>query len=173
MTIRSVTNAGQARVVAASIGAGLVASVCCGGSLVFVPLGLGAAYSALGLSRYIPQALAAGALAIAAINYGFYAHRARCADCAGSLERLDLRWRLMRSSAAGLVALVSSFVFLEWLNHAVVNGHRFLTHHAFRAALITGVPNDHLAYALATFAVLGALWALPFPQQAPERPGSR
>ena len=172
MTMRSVTNAGQARVVAASIGAGLIASVCCGGSLVFVPLGLGAAYLALGLSRYIPQALAAGALAIATINYGFYAHRAPCADCAGSLERLDLRRRMMRSFAAGLVVMVSSFVFLEWLNHAVVNGHRFLTHHAFRVALITGVPNDHLAYALATFAVRGALWALPFPQQAPERPGS-
>jgi hypothetical protein len=170
--MRSVTNAGQARVAAASIGAGLIASICCGGSLVFVPLGLGAAYSALGLSRYIPQALAAGALAIAAINYGFYAHRARCTDCADGPKHRDLRQRMMWNAAAGLVVMVSSFVFLEWLNHAVVNGHRFLTHHVFRAALIPGVSNDHLAYALATFAVLGALWTLPFPQQAPGRPGS-
>ncbi len=47
-----------------SLGAGLVASLCCGGSLVFGLVGLGAAYSALGFARYIPQALAVGTLLI-------------------------------------------------------------------------------------------------------------
>lgn len=55
-----------------SVGAGLVASLCCGEALVFGSIGLGAFYGALGLSRYIPQSLAAGALSIVAIKYLFY-----------------------------------------------------------------------------------------------------
>src|SRR5260370_25525698 len=51
---------------------GLVASLCCGGSLIFASIGLGAFYSALGLSRFVPQVLAAGAITIVAINYLFY-----------------------------------------------------------------------------------------------------
>ncbi len=35
---------------------GLIASLCCGGSLIFASIGLGAFYSSLGLFRYIPQA---------------------------------------------------------------------------------------------------------------------
>ncbi len=46
--------------IGASVAEGLVASLCCGGSLVFAWLGLGALYGALGLSRYVPQVLAIG-----------------------------------------------------------------------------------------------------------------
>jgi hypothetical protein len=45
---------------------GFVGSLCCGGGLVFGAIGLGAFYSALGLARYIPEALAGGAILIAA-----------------------------------------------------------------------------------------------------------
>jgi hypothetical protein len=47
---------------------GLVASLCCGGGLIFGTIGLGAFYSALGVSQYIPHALAAGAILIALTN---------------------------------------------------------------------------------------------------------
>ena len=52
----------NAKPVVSSVIAGLIAPLCCGGSLVFASIGLGALYGALGLSRYIPQVLAAGAL---------------------------------------------------------------------------------------------------------------
>jgi hypothetical protein len=45
----------KATPVVGSIGSGLIASLCCGGSLVFASIGLGAFYGALGLSRYIPK----------------------------------------------------------------------------------------------------------------------
>src|SRR5947207_15445067 len=66
----------KAKPITASVVAGLLASLCCGGSLIFASVGLGAVYSALGLSRYTPPALAAGAILILAINYLFYRHAA-------------------------------------------------------------------------------------------------
>jgi hypothetical protein len=144
-----------------SVGAGFVASLCCGGSLVFGSIGVGALYGAMGLSRYIPQALAAGALAIVAVNYLFYVHAAKRTDAkAGNV--LALRKAMFLSAALGLAAMAASFVFLEWLNHAVVNPH-FLARHAYGQALIPGVPNARLLYALAVFAALAPLWALPWP----------
>jgi hypothetical protein len=59
----------KAKPMAQSVAAGLIASLYCGGSLFFASIGLGASYSTLGLARYTPQALAAGALSILAINY--------------------------------------------------------------------------------------------------------
>jgi hypothetical protein len=61
----------NAKPTAASV-VGLLASLCCGGSLIFASVGLGAFYSTLGLSRYTPQALAAGAVSILAVNYFYY-----------------------------------------------------------------------------------------------------
>jgi hypothetical protein len=61
----------KAKPVGGSVVVGLLASLCCGGSLIFASIGLGVFYLALGLSRFIPQALAAGALSIVAINYLF------------------------------------------------------------------------------------------------------
>ncbi len=156
----------NAKPLVSSISAGLVASLCCGGSLVFASVGLGAFYGALGLSRYIPQALAAGALCIVMINYFFYrraeerAHRAR----AGNI--LDLRKAMFGSAALGLAAMAASFVFLEWLNHAAVNPH-FLSRPEYGQALIPGVPNVRLLYTLASFWALALLWALPWPRLDP------
>src|SRR5260370_39804514 len=56
---------------------GLIASLCCGGSLIFASIGLGAFYSAFGLSRFVPQALAPRAITIVAINYLFYRRAAK------------------------------------------------------------------------------------------------
>lgn len=155
-----------------SVGAGLVASLCCGGSLVFGSIGLGAFYGVLGLSRYIPQALAAGALAIAAINYLFYRRAAERVQQAGAENILALRPAMFASAAFGFAAMAVSFVFFEWLNHAVVNP-RFLSRPEYGQALIPGVPNVRLLYALASFWALALLWALPWPRFKPigqERP---
>jgi hypothetical protein len=91
---------------------GVIASLCCGGSLIFASVGLGIFYSDLGLWRYIPQALGA---------------------------------------AIGLVVMAGSFIFLEWLNHAVVNAKRFLARPEYSRALIKGVPNVTLLYVCTHF----------------------
>ncbi len=156
----------KAAPVAGSVAAGLVASLCCGGALVFASVGLGTFWSVVGLSRYIPQALAAGALSIAAINYFFYRRAAERASGADGEGLVELRRGMFLSAALGLAAMAVSFVFLEWLNHAVINPHRFLAHSEYGEALIPGVPNLRLLYALASFATLGLIWALPFPRRS-------
>lgn len=156
----------NAKPTASSVGAGLIASLCCGGSLVFGSIGLGAFYGALGLSRYIPQALAAGALSIVAINYLFYLRAAGRAQQAAAGNILALRQAMFSSSAVGLAAMAVSFVFLEWLNHAVVSPH-FLSRPEYGQALIPGVPNVRLLYALSSFWALALLWALPWPRFNP------
>src|SRR5258708_7472912 len=55
-----------------SLSVGRVASLCCGGGLLFGAVGLGAFYSALGVARYIPEALASGAILIALVNWLYY-----------------------------------------------------------------------------------------------------
>jgi hypothetical protein len=60
--------------------------------------------------------------------------------------------------------MAAGFVFLEWLNHAVINPRRLLEHSEYGQVLVPGVRNPHLLYALASFAALALLWALPFPQ---------
>src|SRR5712692_9393899 len=149
-----------------SLAVGLVASLCCGGGLLFGAIGLGALYSALGVSRYIPQALAGGAILIALVNWLYYRRKAARlladhADC----DRGALRRAMLLSGFLGLALMAVSFVFLEWLNHAVVNAARFMGHHQFGGAVIPGVPNSHLAYLAATFLVLPLLAILPLPQR--------
>jgi len=145
--------------------AGLVASVCCGGSGVFESIGLGGFYSAFGLGRYIPQALAAGALLIVLLNYVVFSRNAaRPSDSIGSGGCRQWRVAMLESAAVGLTVMVGSFVFLEWLNHAVLHPHRFLSHPEYRDALLRGVPNVHLVVALVTVvAALAFLAALPLP----------
>src|SRR5215813_13533604 len=155
----------KAKPIAASVVAGLIASLCCGGSLIFASVGLGTFYSALGLSRYTPQALAAGALSILAINYLFYRHAAIRENAASA--PVLLRQKMFVSTAIGLVAMAGSFIVMEWLNHAVVHGDRFLTRPEYGQALIKGVPNTTLLYVCATFFALAVLWALPFPGRNP------
>src|SRR5215467_10844966 len=86
----------KAKPMAGSVVAGLLASLCCGGSLIFASIGLGVFYSTLGLARYAPQALAAGALSILAINYLYY--RQAATQTAGKGQAL--LWRKMLISAA-------------------------------------------------------------------------
>jgi hypothetical protein len=139
---------------------GLIASLCCGGSLIFASIGLGTFYSALGLSRFVPQALAAGAITIVAINYLFYRRAAKCSS--GSANAF--REKMFVSTAIGLFMMAGTFILLEWLNHAVVHGDRFLARPEFSQAFIRGVPNVELLYVCATFFALALLWALPFPR---------
>jgi len=139
---------------------GLIASLCCGGSLIFASIGLGTFYSSLGLFRYVPQALTVGALSIVAINYFSYRLVAR----RSSHRAAALRKKMFVSVAIGLVAMAGAFILLEWLNHAVVHGDRFLARPEFRQAFIRGVPNVELLYVGATFFAFALLWALPFPR---------
>jgi hypothetical protein len=156
----------KAAPVTGSCAAGLIASLCCGGSLIFASIGLGAFWSTFGFSRYIPQVLAAGALSIVVINYVLYRRAAERSFSAGSGILQELRPGMFLSAAIGLAAMAASFIFLEWFNHAVVNPHTFLAHSEYSQALIPGVPNVRLLYAVASFAALALLWALPFPQPA-------
>jgi len=71
----------KAKPIAGSVVAGLLASLCCGGSLIFASIGLGVFYSTLGLSRFVPEALAAGALSIVAINYLYYRQMVKKGEC--------------------------------------------------------------------------------------------
>lgn len=158
----------KAKSATCSAAAGLVASLCCGGSLVFASIGLGAFFSALGLWRYIPQVLAAGALFIVAINYFYYRHLAKRVPLPSKREIVALRQGMFMSASLGIAAMAVSFVFLEWLNHAVVNPHRFLSRPEYGQALVPGVPNIRLIYAITGFSALALLWAMPFPNFVPE-----
>jgi hypothetical protein len=158
----------KAKPIAASVVAGLFASLCCGGSLIFASVGLGVFYSSLGLSRYTPQALAVGALSILAINYLYYRHAAK-QKSAGSASVL-LWQKMFMSTAIGLAVMAGSFIFMEWLNHAIVHGDRFLARPEYGQALIKGVPNTTLLYVCAAFFALAVLWALPFPGRNPSDP---
>src|SRR5262249_1356089 len=151
----------KAKPVAGSVVAGLLASLCCGGSLIFASIGLGVFYSSLGLSRFVPEALAAGALSIVAINYLYYRRMVK----KGTARPVALQQRMFISTAIGLAVMAGSFIFIEWLNHAVVHGDRFLTRPEYSHAFIKGVPNITLLYVCATFFALALLWALPFPRR--------
>lgn len=155
----------KATPVSGSVAAGIIASLCCGGSLVFASIGLGTSWSLLGLSKYIPQALAVGAIAVVAINYVFYRRAAERVLRIGGRNVADLRRGMFLSAFFGLAAMSANFLFMEWLNHAVIDPQRFLVRPEFGDALIPGVPNLRLFYALAAFAALALLWALPFPRR--------
>jgi len=155
----------DAKPLAGSLTAGLVASLCCGGSLVFGLVGLAALYRTLKLWQYVPQFLGTGALLIVGINWLYYRRRARV-GC-GVSECQNLRRAMVISTLVSLTAMVGSFVFLTWLNHAVVNAERFMKVAKYAEALIPGVPNAELFYALASFvggAVLLAMLPFPSPQ---------
>ena len=151
---------------------GLVASLCCGGGLLFGAIGLGALYGALGVSRYIPQALAGGAILIALVNWLYYRRKAAHGLASNTdRDRAALRRAMLLSGFLGLAMMAMSFVFLEWLNHAVVNAARFMSHHQHGGAAIPGVPNEHLAYLAAMFLVVPGLALLPLPRKSEVLPG--
>jgi hypothetical protein len=151
--------------VAGSLAAALVASLCCGGSLLFASIGLGGLYSSLGLFRYVPQFLAAGTLTIVAINWLSYRHLAK--QLGPGCDCTHLRRAMYLSTFLGLLAMAGSFVVLEWLNRAVVNAARFMSRPEYAYALIPGVPNQNLAYAALSLVGVGLVRVLPFPA----RPG--
>ncbi len=152
-----------AKPLAGSLVAGLVASLCCGGSLVWGLFGLAVLYRTLKLWQYVPQFLGAGAALIVAINWLYYRRKARVgcdARACGSLRR-----GMFASATISLVVMFGSFVFLTWLNHAVVNAERFMKIAKYAQALIPGVPNSELGYAIASLAAgLVVIALLPFPR---------
>src|SRR5262249_50464391 len=83
----------------------------------------------------------------------------------GSARPVALQRKMYISTAIGLVVMAGSFIFMEWLNHAVVHGDRFLARAEYGQALIKGVPHIKLLYVCATFFALPLLWALPFPRR--------
>jgi hypothetical protein len=68
--------------------------------------------------------------------------------------------------------MAMGFVFLEWLNHAVLHPQRFMSHPRYAEALIPGVPNASLLYAVASLTVVALLWAMPFPPPTLEGAGA-
>ncbi len=149
------------RPIGGSLLVGLVAALCCGGSLVFGAVGLGAFYSALQLGRHIPEALATAAVLIGLLNWFYYRRKAARIDTADTHGTGELRRTMLLSTLVGLVMMTLSFVFLEWLNHGVVNASHFMTRPEYAGAVIPGVPNVHLGYVAMTFLVLAVLYFMP------------
>ena len=104
--------------------------------------------------------MAAGAVSIVAVNYFSYRRAAKRA----SHDSAVLRTNMLVTAGIGLAAMAGAFILLEWLNHAVIHGDRFLARPEFSEALIKGVPNVELLYVCGTFFALAVLWALPFPR---------
>jgi hypothetical protein len=147
---------------AGSLAVGLVASLCCGGGMLFGSIGLGGLYGALQMSRYIPEALAVGAILIVLLNWLYYRRKAaRMLAATTTCDCGSLRGAMLLSALLGLVMMAVSFVFLEWLNHAVVNAARFMGHHQYGGAIIPGVPNSRFGYLAMTLLVLPVLAILP------------
>lgn len=133
--------------------AGLVTALCCGG--LPLSIGLGAAYSSLGLWRYVPVFLALGTLSIVAINWLSYRRKARVAASPAQLRRA-----MFVSAAIGLVCMVGALFFLEWLEHAVGPAERFAEGAHPEAP---GAMNQARLYALGVLpAGLVLLGVLPF-----------
>lgn len=141
--------------IASSCGVGLIASLCCGGSIVFASIGLGAFYSSLGLARYVPQALLIGSALIVAVNWLYYRRKVRGSGRADALHRT-----MVVSTEIGLVFMVVAFVFLDWLNHGVVNYAAHVKRPEYANALIPFVKDTNLIWALFSFGVGSALISL-------------
>jgi hypothetical protein len=154
------------RPIGGSLLVGLVAALCCGGSHVFGAIGLGAFYSALQLGRHIPEALVTAAVLIGLLNWFYYHTKAVRIDAADRHRGDELHRTMLLSTFLGLVMMAVSFVFLEWLNHGVVNASHFMTRPEYAGAIVPGVPNVHLGYVAMTFLVLAVLYFLPLARKA-------
>ena len=153
---------------------GFLASLCCGGTLVFGAIGLGGLYGALPMSRYIPEALAIGGILIALINWSYYNRKASKIPVSNALHHVEeLRRTMVLSTFLGLAMMAVGFTFMEWLNHAVVNADRFMTRPRFSDAIIPGVPNLHLLYVSMTFVVLPVVYFLPLARKMKSVTGYR
>ena len=114
----------------------------------------------LGTIAFRSGGVGGGALSIVAINYLYYRQMVK----KGSARPVALQQKMFISTAIGLAVMAGSFIFMEWLNHAVVHGGRFLARAEYGQAFIKGVPNTTLLYVCAMFFALALLWALPFPR---------
>ena len=127
--------------------------------------GLAAFYSALKLWQYVPQFLGAGALLIVGINYLYHRRRVLAGCDAGACA--NLRRAMLISTAISLAVMFGSFVFLTWLNHAVVNAERFMKMAKYAQAFIPGVPDSELVWAIASLVggliLIAALSMAAFP----------
>ena len=142
---------------------GFIASLCCGGSLVFGAIGLGAFYGSLRMSRYIPEALAAGAVLIGLLNWLYYNRKfVKSQTTEMCCNLANLRSTMVISTFLGLVLMASTFLFFEWLNHAIVNSERFMVRPDFANTIIPGVRNQRLLIVAATFLILPVVGFLPF-----------
>jgi hypothetical protein len=151
--------------IVAGILLGFLASLCCGGSMIFVAIGLGVFYSSLQLSHYIPEALATGAILITLLNWLYYRHKAaRMLTATGGYDRGSMRRAILVSGLIGLVKMSVTFIFLEWLNHGVIHAAHFMGNPENSAALIPGVPNSHLVLLALTYLSLPVLTVLPLPE---------
>src|SRR5260221_6057963 len=93
---------------------GLVGSMCCGGGLVFGAIGLGALYSAFGIARYIPEALAGSAVLILLLNWLYYRHKAASILAGGAeCDCSSLRRTALWSTFIWLAMMAVAFVFLQ------------------------------------------------------------
>jgi hypothetical protein len=161
--IPSVVPVPEAKPLAGGLMSGLVASLCCGGSLVWGLFGLAGLYSTLKLWQYVSQFVVGGALLIAGINWLYYRRKAEAGCDARACG--NYRRGMLTSSAISLVVMFGSFVLLTWLNHAVVNTERFMKMARYAQALPPGVPNSEFAWAVAS--LIGGLIliaALPCPR---------
>jgi hypothetical protein len=156
--------------IVASMLVGFVGSLCCGGGVVFGAIGLGAAYSALGMARFIPEALATGAILITLLNWLYYAQKAKVALMTDiSCDCKSLRRTALWSAFFGLAMMSASFVILEWLNHSVVRAGHSARGFDLAGTVISGVPDIHLLYLALTFLALPIVAILPFPSSAKAR----
>lgn len=156
----SATTKPEVTPVASSCGVGLIASLCCGGSIVFASIGLGAFYSSLGLARYVPQVLGLGAALIVGINWFYYRNRVS----EFGAQRL-MRRTMILSAGIGLAFMLVSFILLTWYNHGVVNYARFVSRPEYANALIPFVKDSDLLPAVVSFvAGLVLISVLPLPR---------
>ncbi len=128
---------------------------------------MGALYSAFGIARYIPEALAGSAVLILLLNWLYYRRKAaKVLACGVDCDCSSLRRSALWSTFIGLAMMAAAFVFLEWLNHGVVHAAHFMHNPEFATAMIPGVPNSHLGYVALTFLALPVLAMLPLPQKS-------
>jgi SAM-dependent methyltransferase len=132
-------------------------ALCCGGLPLFASIGLGASFASLGLFRYAPQLVVGGAVAIVALNWGYYRRRAR-----RGMSTRPARQAMLASGGLGLGVLVGSFFFLDWLEPRVAKVEEVLHEEGVEEDPATMRQARQTAVAVLPIG-LGLLALLPFP----------
>jgi hypothetical protein len=137
-----------------------------GGSLIFTSIGLGAFSGTLGLSRYIPRALAIGRLTIVAINW-LYCRQTAARMLVGDpiCDCGPVRRTMVISGTAGLLIMAATFCLMQWLDHTVVNSAHMMSRPEYIEAWLAGVRNDNATYmGLSVVVGTAILTLLPLPR---------